>query len=352
MIPAENSKRLFDETKLMVIKPPSAGGVTHAKVGDLLQQLRPGDLLIVNRSGTLPSSFKGSVERTGASIEIRLAAFNGKSTSDLSHWRAIVFPDGDWRTPTEERPSAPSLAPGDVIRVAHDLTFLVRDVDPVHPRLLSIAIQSSRLVQRLYENGRPIQYSYLTEDLDVWDQQTPFAGPPISVEPPSASFPLSWNLILQMKRNGVGIASILHGAGLSSTGDPGLDARLPLSEYFEIPSETAWLIAETKRRGGRIVALGTTVVRAVESAFAHSPTVRLKGYTELRLGADSDLRVADSLITGMHEPGTSHSQLMLAFCDCKLIEHAQREADRLKYRSHEYGDLTMLDCKAVEKVGK
>ena len=95
-------------------------------------------------------------------------------------------------------------------------------------------------------------------------------------------------------------------------GDAGLDRLFPLTEYFEVPESTARLIRQTKESGGRIVALGTTVTRAIETAFADQSQVRTRGYTSLKLGGSSRLRVVDTLITGMHEPGTSHSELMQA----------------------------------------
>lgn len=108
---------------------------------------------------------------------------------------------------------------------------------------------------------------------------------------------------------------------------------------------------KTRRQNGRIVALGTTVTRALESAFAETEIQR-RGMTSLKLNGASRLRVVDTLITGMHEAGTSHSELMQAFCHCDLIEQAGHEADRLDYRSHEYGDLALLDCKGPKKMSK
>ena len=292
---------------------------------------------MVNRSGTLPSSFKGYVHGTDEAIEIRLAAFRGADVSDLSHWAAVSFGDGDWHLPTERRGPAPRLKVGDEVRIAPGLSAKILRVDPQFYRLIHIEFQSPSLVKALYASGRPIQYSYLREELRVWDQQTIFSGPPLSVEPPSAGFPFHWKQILDLKSQGVEIASVLHGAGLSSTGDPALDSRFPLDEYFDVPFDTTKLIERTHRNGHRVVALGTSAARALESSLRQAA-----GYTDLKLGPHSSLRLVDALITGMHEPGTTHADLMQAFCKAEVLTKAVREAEWLGYRSHEFGDLTFI----------
>lgn len=342
MKPARTSQRHFEATKLLVV----GERVEHSTVGQLPERLAPGDLLVVNRSGTLPSSLRGVVLRTREPIEIRLAAFRGNHPGDLQSWTAVTFGEGDWRQATEARGPAPHLQVGDRLSFGSRLQAQVVAVDPSAPRLVDIRFASPELVRELFEQGRPIQYSYLREDLHVWDQQTIFAGPPISVEPPSAGFPFNWNLLQALRARGVRIATLLHGAGLSSTGDPKLDARLPLAEYFEVPASTLEAARDARLRGHRVIALGTTVARALESAFALD---RPRGYTDLKLGAQTRLRITTSLVTGMHEEGTSHAELMRAFRGTELLRQADREAKERGYRAHEYGDLAFLDGKQKEE---
>lgn len=304
MRPAQSSGRRYGETQLLVVETQGRGRLIPTKVEHLGDFLKADDLLVVNRSGTLPASFHGKLERTEESIELRLATFRGTNSTDLSDWGAVAFGAGDWRTLTEERGAAPPLKTGDRFQFGPDLHASIRYVDPEFSRLVHVHFESAHLVRELYRVGRPIQYSYLQSPLEVWDQQTLFAGPPLSVEPPSAALPLQWTNILKLQRRGVRLATLVHGAGLSSTGDPALDARFPLDEYFALGEETLDLVMQTKLRGGRIVALGTSVVRALESAFAHPAKPILTGRTTLRLGAESPLAVVDSLITGMHERGT------------------------------------------------
>lgn len=341
MKPAPHSKRNYEDTKLLVVKN---GGkkIMHSTAGHLGDFLENGDLLVINRSGTLPSSFSGETERTGEFIEIRLATFLGNDLSEFRRWKAVSFGQGSWRQPTERRGPAPKLQVGDKILLGKDLTAVVRVVDPKFNRLIEIEFQSQHLVQALYQIGKPIQYSYLKEELQIWDQQTAFSGPPISVEPPSAAFPLNWKLLFELQKKGIGIASILHGAGLSSTGDPELDRRLPLEEYYQVPKETIEAIKRAKAQGRRVIALGTTVTRALETVFQNPSKVSLQGQTKLRLGPASKLKIVDGMITGMHEIGTSHAEMMLAFgpSHSKMLQEIEKQTQ--DYRSHEYGDLALL----------
>ncbi len=222
MIPAKTSQRYFEKTKLIVVQGPDQ--ISHTEVGEIGAYLRAGDLLVVNRSSTLPSSFFGRLAHSSEPIELRLAAFRGENARELSKWAAISFGAGDWRLPTEERGPSPQLVVGDLVCFGSDLTARITKVDPQFSRLVELEFAAPELVRSLYAHGKPIQYSYLTEELQVWDQQTLFSGPSLSVEPPSAAFPFQWEMLLALKKQGVAVATLLHSAGLSSTGDPALDA--------------------------------------------------------------------------------------------------------------------------------
>lgn len=341
MKPARTSQRHFENTRLLVVQN---GGthIQHSQVKNLSDFFNKGDLLVINKSGTLPSSFRGRILRSGAAIELRLASFQGANTNDFSHWRAVSFGEGDWHKPTENRGPAPELKLHDQIRISENLTAHVQSIHEKYNRLFSIEFKSSRLMEELYRSGKPIQYSYLEEDLKVWDQQTLLAGAPISVEPPSAAFALNWATLFKLQEKGVQVATLLHSAGLSSTGDDNFDQAFPLDEYFEIPNETIAAIQQTKAQRGRVIAVGTTVTRALESAYLHSEIIQQKGRTTLRLSANTQLKVVDVLLTGMHEPDTSHANLMEAFAKPGVALIPKIEEVSKDYRSHEYGDLTLL----------
>jgi S-adenosylmethionine:tRNA ribosyltransferase-isomerase len=185
-----------------------------------------------------------------------------------------------------------------------------------------------------------VQYSYLARPLELWDVQTPFAGRPWAVEPPSAGFAMSWQLLLSLRRRGVRFARLTHAAGLSSTGDAALDARLPFAERYEVPAATLHAVAEARGRGSRVVAVGTTVVRALESAIG-APGARA-GHTELRLGPGSRLHAVDDVLSGMHEPDTDHFYLLEAFAPRSLLLRANGLAETAGFLGHEFGDVMLV----------
>ncbi len=144
-----------------------------------------------------------------------------------------------------------------------------------------------------------------------------------------------------------------HEAGLSATGDAALDAALPFPERYEIPAPTALAIARTRDTGGRVVAAGTTVARALEgSASAHGGEVQAgRGLTDLRLSLGFERRVADGLLTGVHDPGTSHFELLGAFAPESLLRAAHRHAESRGYLGHEFGDACLILGSAEGRPG-
>ena len=162
------------------------------------------------------------------------------------------------------------------------------------------------------------------------------------MELPSAGKPLRFESLFRIAARGVRLAHLTHEAGLSSTGDAVLDARLPLAERYEISAEAAARVSVAKAQGGRVIAVGTSVTRALEAA-SMSGTLRAGARcTDLRLGRSSVLRVCDGLLTGIHEPETSHFALLEAFASRTLLERAFRHAERAGYVQHEFGDSCLI----------
>jgi S-adenosylmethionine:tRNA ribosyltransferase-isomerase len=187
-----------------------------------------------------------------------------------------------------------------------------------------------------------VQYSYLRDPLPLWHVQTAFAGRPLAAEMPSAGRPLRLRLLRALGAGGVCVATVTHAAGLSSTGDPALDAALPLPELSLVPPETVAAIERTRGRGGRVVAVGTTVVRALEGAFRGGCLRAGAAMTDLRIGPGFAPRVVSGLLTGLHEPGESHFELLQAFAPRGLLEAALAHAARSGYRAHEFGDTSLV----------
>jgi S-adenosylmethionine:tRNA ribosyltransferase-isomerase len=322
-------------TTRLVHVDPARRTVVDRSIGGLRALLHRGDLLVVNDAATLPASLRGHAA-DGRPVELRLAG-----EMDDGTWRAIVFGAGDWRTPTEARPDPPRLDVG--ARVAFDgLSAVVFEVDRASPRLVRVAFDAAgpELWRSIYRAGRPVQYAYLERPLALWDVQTRYAGRPWAVEPPSAGFALTWELLLDLRRSGVRTVPVTHAAGLSSTGDAALDARLPLPERYEVPPATVAAIAETRAGGGRVIALGTSATRALEgSAALHGGTlVAGRGTTELRLGPRTRRAVVDGIVTGVHDVATSHFALLESFAPRDLLERGVALAEARGYRGHEFGD--------------
>jgi len=328
--------------KLLVVR--ADGALYHAPRCALIDFLRAGDLVVANSAATLPASLTGFHEPTGAPIEVRLAGRTSLAGDAVRHFTAVVFGAGDYRTPTEHRALPPVVSPGDRLRLG-PLTATVDWV--LHPpRLVCLRFAGTpqAIWAGLAAHGRPIQYAHVPQPLALWDVWTPLAAQPVAFEPPSAGFALDWALLAAFKRRGIGFATLTHAAGISSTGDPVLDARLPLDEPYLIPGATARAIEETHGRGHRVVAIGTTVVRALEHAARADGTVRPgPGLATGRIDASHPLRVVDVLLSGTHEPGSSHFDLLGAFTDPVSLAQASAELEMGGYRTHEFGDSVLIE---------
>jgi S-adenosylmethionine:tRNA ribosyltransferase-isomerase len=315
-----------------------AGDIADRRVDDLKHLLRAGDLLVVNDAATLPASLRGQ-DPYGAAVELRLL---GAPAGDT--WPALLFGSGDWRTQTEDRPRPPAVAPGDVLRFAAGLAATVTRVWPESPRLLDIRFDRSgaSLLAALYAHGRPVQYAYLPEPLSLRTFQTPFAARPWAAEMPSAGRVLSAARLAALRRAGVEVAGLTHAAGLSSTGEPALDALLPLPEPYDVPAATARAVGAARARGGRVIAAGTTVVRALEAASTGGSVVPGLGVARLRIDRTHALRSVDAILTGMHEPGSSHFDLLAAFAPPEVLTQAHARAEAEGYLAHEFGDSMLV----------
>lgn len=372
-LPPATAPRSGPAAQPMLHVDGASGAITDRRVAELPALLRRGDVVVLNDAATIPASLR--VRAAGRELELRLLGERADGT-----WRAVLFGEGSWRDDTDTRPAPPRLRRGDDL-CAHDhapdaprrqgrawpsglhgasalleagptcahstrtLDAVVVAVDPESPRLIDVrfAPDGDAFWAALYRLGRPVQYSYLRAPLSLGVVQTPYAGRPFAVEVPSAGRPLTLALLEAMRRAGAIVASLTHAAGLSATGDPDLDARLPLPERFVIPARTADAIAVAKAEGHRVIAVGTSVTRALEGSARAFGAVRAgEAETDLRLGASSSLRVVDAILTGAHDPSSSHHDLLRAFAPAALLERAVDASIALGYRGHELGDSWLL----------
>ena len=218
----------------------------------------------------------------------------------------------------------------------------------ISSRLLAVRFEQRPdvLWPALYRHGRPVQYAYTAAPLELWHTQTSYGARPWSVEAPSAGRPLTPSLLAAVSRRGVALATLTHAAGLSSTGDAALDRALPLPERSDVPATTVAAVEAARARGGRVVAVGTTVVRALEGrARAHAHGRRLVagvGWTDLRIGAGFAPALVDGILTGMHEPEASHFALLEAFAPRAVLAEAHAHAEERGYLAHEFGDSMLI----------
>ena len=318
----------------LVVIPRGTGEPRVVPFARLSSLLRAGDLLVVNDAGTLPASLPARGPR-GETLELRLSA-----PVDGTRLYAVAFGEGDWRTRTEDRPPPPPLAVGDVLR-AGGIALTI--ISLAGRRLeLAASANSDALWQALYAAGRPVQYAHRHDALDLWTVQTAYASRPWSAEMPSAGRPLTWEVLLSLRRAGVAIAHLTHAAGLSSTGDDALDRALPWPERYELPPSLIAALAAARARGGRVIAVGTTVVRALESAALAGELRAGSGIATLRLDASYSLRVVDGILSGLHSPGESHFDLLQAFAPRDQLSRALDLAAAQGLSSHELGDACLI----------
>ena len=339
MISAGHSRK--GGAKLLLID--TRGGLHHGMAAELATLLHPGDLVIANDAATLPASLQGIHRASGAAIEVRLAG--RASWSDATSFTAIVFGAGDFRTRTEDRVAPPELHAGDRLDLGPLTAFVERTRD--HPRLIDLHFNgtSSEIWAGIARHGRPVQYAHVPEPLALWDVWTKVAGAPVAFEAPSAGFALDWSTLASLAAHGIGFATLTLAAGVSSTGDPELDQRLPFDEPYRIPESTAYAIERTRAAGGRIVAIGTTVVRALEHAGRNGCVDAGLGVATGRLGVATRLRVVDAILSGVHAAGESHYEILRAFADDAALERATAILEAQNFRSHEFGDFVLVERK-------
>jgi S-adenosylmethionine:tRNA ribosyltransferase-isomerase len=333
-----------DAVALMVSRR-TAGTISHHAFTDLPALLLPGDLMLVNTSGTLP-----------AAVAVR---------GDLAVHFSTAMPDGDWLVELRAGHG------GSTVPFSHGtarqrldlpggagLCLTARFTDRLWRARLSTAV-----VPYLLRYGMPIRYSYVDSSWPARAYQTVFATEPGSAEMPSASRPFTPEIVTRLVARGVTLAPVLLHTGVSSLeGDED-----PYPEYYEVPPMTARLVNLTRRSGGRVIAAGTTVVRALETAALQTAgreagrrqagrreagrreaagcdgaVAAAAGWTEHVVTPGTGVRVIDGLLTGLHEPRSSHLKMLAAFAGDELLTRCYAAALDRGYLWHEFGDVHLL----------
>lgn len=295
---------------------------------DLPDLLEPGDLLVVNESATLPASLPAAGPD---------GAFVLNLSTDYGRGLWLAEPRS-----SRSRPGPLPLADGARIDVAGTAATVVARY-PGIPRLAFVRFEGD--VPRLLEgHGRPIGYGYLREDPPLSAYQTVFSRVPGSAEMPSAGRPFSPRLLERLGARGIGIARLVLHAGVSSLeeGDDVTGAPPILPEPYEVPPAVVEAVARTRQRGGRVIAVGTTVVRALESAHDGCGLRPSRGFTRRYVAPPRPVRGVDGLLTGFHAARTTHLALLAAVAGEGVVERSYGHAVRAGYLWHEFGDVQLL----------
>jgi S-adenosylmethionine:tRNA ribosyltransferase-isomerase len=318
---------LRDAVRLMVARPGAP--LAHARFRDLAAFLRPGDLLVVNESATLPAALRAT-RADGSELDLHLstpepaAPLGGRWVVELRRGGArfrgarcgerLALPAGG-----HAELVAPYLSAGRLWIARLDLP--------------------APLLAYLDAHGRPIRYAHQRRDWPLAEHQTVFARVPGSAEMPSAGRPFTGRVLAALSARGVGVAPIVLHTGVSSQER----GERPYPERFDVPAATAARVSAAHAAGGRVIAVGTTVTRALETAAEPGGALQAaSGWTSLTITPERGVRAIDGLVTGWHEPDASHLLLLEAVAGRELVERSYAAALARGYRWHEFGDSHLL----------
>ena len=298
----------------------------HASFLDLPRFLSPGDLLVVNDSATIPAALT-AVREDGSEIALHLS-----TRLDDGMW--IVEPRKT-TVRAGERLRLPAGARAELVAPYQDAARLWTAVIDTEPE----ADQEADIYAYLARHGRPIRYPYVTREWPIELYQTVYARRPGSAEMASAGRPFSERLIHELRQQGVGWATLTLHAGVAS-----LETHeTPYEERYEVPALTAAAVNQARAAGGRVVAVGTTVVRALESAAGSDGVVHpARGWTDLVITPERGVHAIDALLTGFHEPAASHLLMLEAIAGRTHLAEAYRHAIEAGYLWHEFGDVHLI----------
>lgn len=306
----------------------SPAGHEHSMFRRLAHYLQAGDLLVVNRSATIPASLTAT------------AAFGTFRLNLSTHYgRGLWLAEPRW---SFDRPGPLPLSPGETIGVAGTAARIVAPY-PGLSRLWFVQLDLD--VKRLLEcAGEPIRYGYVGRSFPLAAYQTIFALVPGSAEMPSAGRPFTKRVLAALRAAGVQVAGLTLHTGVSSleVETATVDEHPMYAEPFHVPRATAAAVNSARARGRRVIAVGTTVVRALESAWNGQEVEPMRGFTRLMVSPARGVNTIDGLISGFHDPLASHLAMLYAVAGKEQIQSAYQEAVARRYLWHEFGDSHLI----------
>jgi S-adenosylmethionine:tRNA ribosyltransferase-isomerase len=329
-----------DEVRLMVARPGHS--LVHTRFLDLATHLTPGDLLVVNNSATLPAALP-ALRADGGAVDLHLSTPDpalhtagipgtdpGIRVGSKIRWVVEVRSDGHRARATNETLTLPQ---------GGRATLLAPYLSPGRLWIAHLDLPEP-LAAYLSHHGAPIRYAHEPTERPLADHQTIFATEPGSAEMPSAGRPFTKRALTTLRDRGITVQRITLHTGVSSQER----GERPYPERHQVSAHTAERVNATRARGGKVIAVGTTVVRALETA-ADDTTGLLRaaeGWTSLTVTPERGVRAVDGLLTGWHEPEASHLLMLEAFGGRKLLERSYAAAVTRGYHWHEFGDLHLL----------
>lgn len=313
-----------DQTRLCVVERGTRT-VTHTTMSRLGEHLARGDLLVVNSSRVVPAALP--VRRADRSVvQVRPAAMRAHG------WDVLAVGPSPPHRPVR-------LRAGEVLSGPGTLRLGVVAARADVPHLWHTRIEAGDPLDELLRYGEPIRYSYVPASVPLEHYQPVYAGVPGSVESPSAGLHVSGELLGDLRRRGVDVADVVLHCTISSLQDDDADRHKPLiEEWFEVRAAAAAAVD----RAQRVVAVGTSVVRALESSADDAGVHASHGWTTLAVTPRTRLRAVDALLTGLHESPATHLEMLLAFVDAALLERAYAEVRDRGYLWHEFGDAMLI----------
>ncbi len=320
-----------DGVRLMVAEREEET-VTHGTFSDLTEVLEPGDLLVVNVSATLPAAL-GARRADGSAARVHVST---RAPALGPDWRIVEVRSADGARPSDG-------IDGEQLMLARGARVTTTLAYGSGHRLMLAHFErlGGRSVEGFLEDhGEPIRYGYVERPWPLRDYQNVYAVEPGSAEMPSAGRPFTEALITRLVAHGILIAPITLHTGVSSPER----AEGPFPEYYDVPTATAGLVHAVQRGGGRIIAVGTTVVRALETMSEQDGWAGhgARGWTDVRITPDRGVWLVDGLVTGWHEPEASHLEMLEAIAGRELLERCYEEALRGGYLWHEFGDSHLI----------
>jgi S-adenosylmethionine:tRNA ribosyltransferase-isomerase len=324
--PAEHRGTSRDDVRLLVTD--GVHGARHAQFYTLADMLVPGDLLVFNDSMTFPAALRATHE-TGEEIVLHFAPLQSRDqTGDARAETALV------------EPRRAKVQPGDRLALPGGGSIALAGLRRGSRRLWNATLALPLSYHAYFARyGMPIAYPHSRKDLPLDAYQTTYARMLGSSEMPSAGRPFTRAVFDRLSARGIEVATVTLHAGLSSEERD----ELPIDEWREVPLLTAAAIRRAKKRGSRIIAVGTTVVRALESSLDRMQRIiSSRGWTGLHITPDRPMRVVAALLTGFHEPASTHLSILESIAGRRHVEDAYREALSGRYLWHEFGDVHLL----------